>query len=116
MSMTLEQDIDEQIRAQEQIVSQVAGRIAEIQPMLQQLHELSTGARYAITILKAIKLKNAVKAPEPAPDPASHDGPCTCESSPPGFVAKDQIHCGYCGGVVRPSWRNPAATPGASQS
>ena len=26
---------------------------------------------------------------------------CSCQSSPPGFVSQDGIHCGYCGGVVR---------------
>jgi hypothetical protein len=25
-------------------------------------------------------------------------GECTCESSPPGTIASDGIHCGYCGG------------------
>jgi hypothetical protein len=27
---------------------------------------------------------------------------CICESSPPGFVGKDGVHCGNCGGTVKP--------------
>lgn len=103
--MTLEQDIDEQIDTQEQIIAEVPKKIAQLEAVLQEMRGLVSGARYASTILKAIKLKNAVPPQVPAMPTSStpfHDGQCICESSPPGFVASDGIHCGSCGGVVKP--------------
>lgn len=68
--MTLDQDIDEQIKLNEQILEEVPKKIAELQGGIQQLKDVVTGASYAVIVLKSIKIRNAVKPPAPQEPPA----------------------------------------------
>jgi len=40
---------------------------------------------------------------------------CGCPSSPPGFVAQDGIHCGFCKGVLGSEWNKILTTAGRTK-